>query len=228
MHVLCKGKSALFFVLFALVAAGYAAEVKHEFIAVDNGRNNLIYLNQLTDDKWVTAIPGGSRDIQLLGDDKILVSHGNGCAEYYLSSGEKADWEVTEFSNVNTARRLPNGNTMLGANTNGITFYEISPDKQEVAKIELPSENNLRLMRVYDGNVLFTSAAGGWRVKETNSDGEIVWEATLPEKGYKAIKLPNGNVLATSGEDARIVELDYDSKEIVWEAGGESNFEGLD
>jgi len=65
---------------------------------------------------WSVAIPSpNSRDLQLVGAGRVLVSHPNGAAEYELAAGRKV-WEITTYSGVHTARRLPGGNTLLGAN----------------------------------------------------------------------------------------------------------------
>ena len=80
----------LFLAVCTLVAVATGAETKHRWVCVDNGANRLIHVDQNdTARDWTVAIPGGSRDLQSLGDGKLLVSHGNGAAVYDLSDGKR-------------------------------------------------------------------------------------------------------------------------------------------
>src|SRR5215217_948205 len=111
--------------LLALGATGFAqAQIQHRFLAVDNGGNKLLLVDQIGNAGWTVSIPAGSRDLQRLPGNKVLVSHGNGAAEYDLTTGAKG-WSVTGYSNITTAVRLANGNTLLGGNNAGITLVEI-------------------------------------------------------------------------------------------------------
>src|SRR4051812_13013025 len=93
------------------------SSIKHTLYMVDNGFNRLLFLNQKDPSKnWTVGIPAGSRDLQLIANNKILVSHGNGAAEYDRTTGAKG-WSITTLTGVSTARRLSNGNTLLGSST---------------------------------------------------------------------------------------------------------------
>jgi hypothetical protein len=93
------------------------SSLKHVLYLVDNGFNKLVFLNQKDPSKnWTVAIPGGSRDLQLVANNKVLVSHGNGAAEYDRTTGARG-WSVSTYAGVSTAQRLSNGNTLLGWST---------------------------------------------------------------------------------------------------------------
>src|SRR5205085_140799 len=80
-----------------------SGSIKHILYMVDNGFNKLLFLNQKDMSKsWTISIPSGSRDLQLVANNKILVSHGNGAAEYDRITGIKG-WSVSTFSGVSTA-----------------------------------------------------------------------------------------------------------------------------
>ena len=88
--------------------------VSHRFVCVDNGANTLICIDQRKpEDGWRVPIPSGSRDLQRIGNDRILVGHGDGAAEYASKDGKRL-WQITGFTKVQTARRLSDGNTLLG------------------------------------------------------------------------------------------------------------------
>ncbi|MDP6113612.1 MAG: hypothetical protein QGF00_15430 [Planctomycetota bacterium] len=204
-----------------------AEEVKHRFICVDNARNRLIHIDQHKGTEWIINIPGGSRDLQILDKERVMVSHGNGAAEYDLNSGKALEWKVTNQRGVNTARRLDNGNTILGSNAKeGIVFTEIDADGKEVSKTVLKGKKNLRLVRVRkDGNFLLT-ISNPFRVVEANRAGEIIRSAEIPGKGYKAAISADGTCLATTGEDVQVVEINKEGK-IARTVGGRKNHEGL-
>jgi outer membrane protein assembly factor BamB len=183
--------------------------VRHRFLAVDNGKNRLLYVDEHDPAKsWAVGIPPGSRDLQRLDQGRVLVSHGNGAAEYDLATGRKLAWAVERYSQVNGAQRLASGNTLLGANSSaGIVLYEVDREGKEVAQTLLPKLKDLRLLRRLDnGNILLT-VSDPCRVIEVGPQGKIVWQAALPGKGYKAIRLANGNTLVSTGGEATVIEL---------------------
>ena len=202
-------------ILFALLASAVAVlsqtPIKHRFLAVDNGGNKLILIDQTGGKGWSVAIPSGSRDLQWLPGGKVLVSHGNGAAEYDLATGAKG-WALDGYADITTARRLENGNTLLGGNTGGVTLYEVAPDKSRKATLNIPSLADLRLSRrLGNGNTLLGLAAGH-KIVEADSKGAVVWTGALTDKGYVGYRLANGHTLATSGEDCYVYDFAADGK----------------
>jgi hypothetical protein len=205
--------------LGASPAAAQAA-LKHRFLAVDNGGNKLLLVDQTGGKSWSVSIPAGSRDLQLLPGNKVLVSHGNGAAEYDLATGAKG-WSITTYSNITTATRLDNGNTLLAGNVDGITLYEVAPDKAEKSKVNAKSLTDLRLARrLKNGNTLL-GLAGGHKVVEIDPKGATVWSADLTDKAYVAYRLENGHTIATSGEDYIVYDIAQDGKATL-RAGGKA------
>jgi outer membrane protein assembly factor BamB len=196
-------------------------QIRHKFLAVDNGRNRLLYIDEHDPARnWAVSIPPGSRDLQRLDRGRVLVSHGNGAAEYDLATGRKLAWAVERYSQVSSAVRLANGNTLLGANGDaGIVLYEVDRDGKEVARTLLPKMKDLRLLRrLDDGNILLT-VSDPCRVIEVAPQGKIVWQAALPGKGYKAVRLANGNTLVSTGGEATVIELNP-TGQVVLTVGG--------
>jgi hypothetical protein len=187
--------------------------ILHRLLMVDNGTSKLILLDQKTPAKsWSVAIPAGSRDLQLVGTDKVLVSHGTGAAEYALADGAKG-WTVASYTGVSTAQRLANGHTMIGSSTSMppvMVFHDVDAAGTEVGSVTVNGIDQLRLARRLDsGNTLFTGQEGVvYNVYEANGSGTIVWTKPLPGKGYVAQRLASGNTLATTGATVTLVELD--------------------
>ncbi len=213
-------KTLLAFFLFSL-SIGYS-EIKHDFLAVDNGKNRLFRVDQIGGKSWSVAIPGGARDLQIIPGNKVLLSHGSGANEYDLETGKQSSWSVTKFKDIQTARRLANGNTLIGSNQGGITFTEINSSGETVRSVNYLGLGDLRIARVLEsGNLLFTGSSPH-QVFEGDFSKKIVWKATLPGKGYKAWRLPNGNTWATTGETVTVIEIDKQGK-VVKTLGGNSN-----
>jgi hypothetical protein len=197
------------------------AAIKHRLLMVDNGASRLLLLDQIDPTKsWSVAIPAGSRDLQVVAGDKVLVSHGNGAAEYALANGAQG-WVVASYAGVSTAQRLDNGRTLIGWSVAGkMTFSEVDTTGAEVAKVEVNGLNQLRLARrLANGNTLFTGerAVGEWIVFEVDGTGAIVWEKPLSGKGYVALRTAGGNTLATTGATVTLTELAPDGSTVkLW------------
>src|SRR5918997_3884762 len=120
----------------------HGRDIKHILYMVDNGRSNLLFLNQKDSSmSWTVPIPAGSRDLQLVSNNKVLVSHGNGAAEYDRTTGVKG-WSIDTFSGVSTAQRLANSNTLLGWSTAAsgstpakVMFSEVNSAGVEVSRV---------------------------------------------------------------------------------------------
>lgn len=208
-----------------LATANYArADTKHRFLCIDNAKNHLLCLDQHQPATgWCVSIPPGARDLQVLDGNKVLVSHGKGAAEFDLGSGRKLDWAVDRYAQVSTAQRLGDGRTILGANTTaGVVIYELDRDGRELRKRVLQGLKDLRLLRVIDnGNILLT-VSGPCRAIEVDPQGKTVWQAKLPDKGYKAMRLPNGNSLVSTGGDVTVVEFNPAGEQVLC-VGGKLN-----
>ena len=164
----------------------HRGSTKHVLYMVDNGYNKLIFLNQKDPSKnWAKAIPTGSRDLQLVANNKILVSHGNGAAEYDRTTGAKG-WSISTYSGVSTAQRLANGNTLIGWSTPAsgstpakVILSEVNSAGTQVARVTVNNITTFRLARrLSNGNTLITGDMNNdlkFKVFEVNASGAIVW-----------------------------------------------------
>jgi hypothetical protein len=204
-----------------------SGSLKHVLYLVDNGLSRLLFLNQKDPAKsWTVPVPAGSRDLQLVANNKILVSHGNGAAEYDRTTGAKG-WSVSTYAGVSTAQRLSNGNTLLGWSTPAsattpaqVMFSEVNPAGTEVSRLTLHNITTLRLARrLANGNTLFTGDLNNdlvFRVFEVNAAGAIVWQQSLyGGRGYVANRLPNGDTQATIGPIGSLYEPGKDDNKLL-------------
>lgn len=149
------------------------------------------------------TVPVG-RDLQLVGNGRVLIGTGNGYEEREISSGNKVS-ELISFPGTIAAHRRRNGNTLLaGANwqgKQGIILVEVDKAGNVQQTITYPGFDYVRLVReTSSGNFLVTADA---TVFEGNAKGEILWRATvngLPKPhAWQALRLRNGQTLVSGG-----------------------------
>lgn len=200
---------------FAAALAWGNASAKHRFVCVDNGANRLIFVDQENPDRnWSVPVPPGSRDLQWLPGDRLLVSHGNGCGIYRLTGGA-ALWRLEGFAGVQSAQIDPQQEQLLlaAAGKEGYEFSFLprsgegfSPKPSRRLLVPGQPPGFLRLTRLTaEGHLLFTA---GWRVVEWDPEKQAeAWSAKIPGKGYVAQRLPSGTTLVTTGGAVAVVEL---------------------
>jgi hypothetical protein len=203
--------------------AAHSGPIQHEFIAVDEGLGNLLYVNELDPKRnWIVPI-GHSRprDLQLIGAGRLLLSHEKGYAEFDLSNGRR-EFDLASYSNVSSARRLPNGDTLLAyaveGKPMGVFVAELSPQGREVRVTAYPGDY-VRLMRQTDRNTFLFGMND--KIGEGDGNGAFVWTAKAEgfRHAWKALRLPNGDTLASGGYGAFMVEFAPDGR-IVRRFGG--------
>jgi hypothetical protein len=211
---------AILAVTIAVGPIAQAGKIAHKFLVVDNKANNLVYVDQTnTKNNWTVSIPAGSRDLQIVKGGKVLVSHANGAGQYDLATGKKL-WAIDSFKGIQSARRLPCGGTLLASGgKDGITIYTVNAKGKTLNKLVLKGLQNLRLMRRLNSGNLLLTVSKPYRVVEVNASGKIVWEAKIPGKGYKAVRLPCGSTRVSLSGTAQVIELDAKGK-IVSSVGG--------
>ncbi|VGO19675.1 hypothetical protein [Pontiella sulfatireligans] len=169
-------------ILALLICGGAQAEsIKHRFLAKDESRAQLHYVDQLdASNDWTIKLEKGCRDIRLLENNRVLVSFPDGYAEFDLATQKKVhEVHDPQFKKTETATRLPNGNTILGANKNGVTCFEVTAEREIVRQINFPQFKTMRLMRLSpEGRFLF--GANTDHVVEADWSGKVHADFTVP------------------------------------------------
>lgn len=192
--------------LFALAClfSQLNAQQPRSFLLRDEGLSQLAYVNQANPSKnWYTPIPTG-RDIQLIGNGRILIGIDNGYEEREISTGKKV-YELTSFPGTIAARRLYNGNTILvGVNwqdQKGIVLVEINANASVQRLITYPGFAYARLVRETAAGTFLITADD--TVFEGNTSGKILWQAKITGKdkphAWQALRLANGQTVVSTG-----------------------------
>lgn len=194
-----------------------SAEIRHEFICVDNQHNQLVYVDQFKEASWKIPLPKGSRDLVLLDDKRVLVSHPDGAEIYRLKDGKSVQ-RFQGFNGVSSASLTPDGNFLIGSPAG---FTELDKDGQTVRTVVSKGVTNpLRLARMLpNGNILYCSIHS---VHEIDPDGNVLWEHTTTGKAYLALKQADGSILSTLGQEVQLLRIARDGTETVM-AGGKEN-----
>ena len=207
--------------LVALLAVP-APEIKHRFLGTDGETSKLIYVDQIHPEKdWTVDAPKGPRDLRIVGEKTVLVSHRGGAAEYDLETG-KQTWIVDGYKDVQSAIRLADGNTLLGGTTEkGITIFEVDRAGKEVRRVVVEGRRPAkRMQRLANGNFLMTCGDPAKKsVIETDPSGKVVWEVPLPGPADSIDRLEDGTTIAPTGSGGTALYLDRDGK-VVSTRGG--------
>jgi hypothetical protein len=202
-------------------------QIKHRFLLADEGDMKVLLVDQFnSSNNWTTVTPNNNRDMQLVGNNRVMVSDPtDGFCELDITTGVKKR-EVLGFGSVQAATRLLNGNTLLcGDNLqggSGVTIVEIDSLKNVKKKISFPGYSNVRLMRRTAQNT-FLFGANDSLLLESDSAGKILSKIAI--KGarnvYMAVRLKNGNTLVSTGYGATLLEIKPDGS-VVKTFGGTS------
>jgi hypothetical protein len=185
----------------------YASDRK--LILRDEGLSELSFVD-ITNPKanWYKSVPPG-RDLQLVGNNRVLIGTGSGYEERDISTGNKV-FELTSFDGTIAARRLRNGNTLLvGLNwqsKDGIVLLEVTQQGIVKSTIVYPGFTYVRLVRETSQGTFLITANN--IVFEGNAKGTIIWQAKIegPEKtnAWQAVRVANGNTVVSSGYGGNI------------------------
>ncbi|MBM4078185.1 MAG: hypothetical protein FJ272_08450 [Planctomycetes bacterium] len=215
---------------FGLLSPPAQAEdaIKHRFLAVDESRSKLHYVDQFDPAKdWTMQLPGHYRDIQLVGGNRVLLSTGNGYREYDLGTREMVK-EVADarFNGTFAARRIANGHTVICCER-GKKLVELDAEDKVLREAAFPTFDHTRLARLTSaGTVLMGSVAN--KAAEVSLDGKVLRELEVPDAAYvyQAVRMPSGNLLVATGYKCTLEEYDG-SGQCVWKAGGKPAPQGL-
>jgi hypothetical protein len=175
-----------------------------KLILRDEGLSQLSYVDLAAPQKnWFTAVPAG-RDLQLIGEGRVLIGTGTGYEEREIATGNKVK-ELDTFKGTIAARRLRNGNTLLvGLNwqdKQGIVLVELDASAKIQKLINYPQFGYVRLVRPTPaGTFLITSDTV---VFEGDANGTVLWRAKIASEkrphAWQAMRLSGGETVVSTG-----------------------------
>jgi hypothetical protein len=148
--------------------------------------------------------------MQLVGGNKVLISHHHGYTEFDIATGKIAK-EIKSFDGLTAARRQPDSHTIISgvdlAGAKGVVILELDADDRELHRAIFPGDYVRLIRQTNDGTYLMCCND---RIREGSRDGKYLRE--FPVDGFyhawKAVRLANGNLLVSAGYGAFMVELE--------------------
>ncbi|RYZ56298.1 MAG: hypothetical protein EOP07_12720, partial [Proteobacteria bacterium] len=196
----------------------------HVFILADEPLRKILLVNLDDPSKdWDLDIPFGVRDLQLIGDGKLLVGtldNGGGYHEVNIATG-KILKSVVGFGAVGAVQRLANGNTLvMGENLNGesnsTVVLETDSTKKIINKYVFKGVTGGRMVRrTLAGTFLVGKAGAGQKdfMLEMTKDGKEIWRAENNDwPAHMALRQPSGETIVASGHGKTLLFFDKNAK----------------
>lgn len=207
--------------VLALLLGG-SPEIQHRFVGTDGEKSLLVHVDQLRPGRdWTVETPKGPRDLRLVGEKTLLISHRGGAAEYDLDSG-KQTWIVNGYKEVQAAIRLPDGHTLLaGLTEKGATIHEVDREGKELGRVVVEGRRPVKnIQRLANGHFLLTAGDPARKVAlETDAAGKVLWEAALPGPADDVDRLENGLTVVPTGSIGTALYLDPEGKTVATRRG---------
>jgi hypothetical protein len=199
--------------------AGGAQTSPRELIVYDDSNGRLLYLNSATPSLNWASSSGAGRDVQLVGNGRVMLGKADGWDEYRVSDGVKVSGQHG-FPGTDDTCRLADGNTLLASvSGTSILLKMVDGSGQAQTTITYPGFSYVRMVRpTATGTYMVTADT---IVFEGNAQGKILWQVT-PAGGkhvWKAMRLANGNTAISTGYGATLVIYDSAGK-LVQTIGG--------
>ena len=199
---------------------------KHRFLAIDEGLAQLLHVDESNPERdW--AVPVGhpqARDMQLVGNGRVLIGHHHGWSEFDIAMGDIL-FENNSYEGVTAVRRQPDGRTLLAgvgiAGDGGVAVVELDSAGKELRTIRYDGDYVRLIRQTAEGTLLMSCND---RIREADLEGKYLRD--FPVDGFfhawKSLRLPDGHMLVSAGYGAFMVELDGDG-EILRKFGGKED-----
>jgi hypothetical protein len=179
---------------------------------------------------------GAGRDLQLIGDERVLRSTPSGFVELDLRTGRLLrEVMLNGAAGIESARRLPNGNSVvLGNGPTGIFVWELDRDGRPLTSRSLLGaglEKGRMIRHTADDKLLFCSETAGKRVvHEADWAGGIrtlfeVPESVAADSMVKALRVAPDRIVVSTGYAASLLEINTARGEVVRSIGGKTQAE---
>jgi hypothetical protein len=186
-------------------------QMTHRLLLCDEGNGKVHYVNlsNLTE-KWSTTC--SNRDVQLIGNDRLMVSDngGTGYSELDVSTGAIIRHVSISggISGVNSAFRLSNSETYCARDGSPATILKIDSTGKTLGSITLSLDASVRICRPTPKGSFIIGGKVAGMMCEFDSIGKKIWECNAGGEPYMAVRLPQGTTLISTGYGGQMVLAD--------------------
>lgn len=212
---------------FMFVMPGFAGETGRRILFAGEGAKKVMILGKDGGVEWEYPAEM-SRDAWQLPGGNILFSYNNqynsgkndnpsGVME--VSPDKKIVFDFKTTGQVWSCQRLADGNTMVGAASQGKLLI-VSPEGKVVKEIILKNKGGhscIRNARQTSAGTFLVAEESAHAVREYSADGAMIRELKVNFPPYSVVRLANGNTVACGSKS--MVELDKDGG-TVWSLSG--------
>lgn len=189
-------------------------QMKHRLLLADEGNQKIHYVNMMdTTKNWSISV-SSNRDMQLVGDSKLMVSNGTGYEEYDLLTHQQTK-KVEIGSQIQSTFRISDQETYVGIDGTvpKISIIDAASGKSKHT-ISIQPSITLRIIRATAKRTFLVGGKDAGMVYEFDSTGKKIWEANVSGSPYQAVRMLNGNTVVSTGYGAQIAVVDKNAKVI--------------
>lgn len=230
----CVGMFAWFAMLASSGALLAQDAIRHSFFIAGPTFTGII--DEQGNEAWDSG-RGGGRDGYVLPNGNVLVAWADEVVEMKRDKTVVFNYKRSaDNSEIGTAQRLENGNTLITELGSKPRLLEVTPQGKIDVEVKLqPETDNAHMQtrmarKLANGNYLVPHLLA-FQVKEYAPDGKVVStiKTDLEELGgraaenwpFTAIRLSNGNTLVNLTHGNKAVEFDSAGK-VVWKVSNET------
>ena len=201
---------------------------RHQFIAVDDGTHTLVHVDENDPARNWSVATGYVMDMQLIGQDRLLLSVDDGFREYEVASGKLLKSVKGNGGRSYSVYRTTGERTLLTGDDLGgqkgacLVVYDRADNIIERKAFD--GLTMLRHLRPTPEGTYLLAAVG--QVVEVDGRWNILRQSKVAGNLFKAVRLANGNVLCSSGPGARFLKELNPQGEVVREIQGDQLTEG--
>ena len=205
-----------------------ATSTRHRFIAVDDGTHTLVHVDENDPARNWSVATGYVTDMQLIGQDRLLLNLDDGFREYEVASGKLlksvkgSGGRSYSVYRTTGERTLLTGDDLGGQKGACLVVYDRADNLIERKAFD--GLTMLRHVRPTREDTYLLAAVG--QVVEVDSRWNILRQSKVAGNLFKAVGLNNGNVLCSSGPGARFLKELNPQGEVVREIQGDQLKEG--
>jgi hypothetical protein len=186
-------------------------QMKHRLLLADEGNSKVHYINlNNISEKWSATC--SNRDMQLIGNDRILVSDngGTGYSEFDLLTGANLRHVALPgvASGINSAFCLSKKEIFCACDGSPAKVIKIDSTRKILKTITLSLDASIRICRPTAKGTFIIGGKIAGMMCEFDSTGKKIWEVNAGGEPYMALRLPNGNTLISTGYSAQMVLAD--------------------
>ena len=205
-----------------------ATPTRHRFVAVDDGTHTLVHVDENDPARNWSVATGYVMDMQLIGQDRLLLSVEDGFREYEVASGKLlkavkgAGGRGYSVYRTTGERTLLAGDDLGGQKGAGLVVYDRAD-----SIIERKAFDGLTMLRhlrpTPEGTYLLATVG---QVVEVDARWNVIRQSKVAGNLFKAVRMANGNVLCSSGPGARFLKELNPQGAVVREIQGDQLKEG--